>query len=123
MRKVANEDTHMEARLLQKQDWQKIFDRIYKEEKSKEQRITIEVDSEGLGVQKEVNNVPFQGISYDPKDDLVAVDADNMDHLINHPQRIALATSGQDLVCIEVVDADSQRHLVYFQPPLRLPPI
>lgn len=113
----------METRSIQKQDWHKTLDRIYREEKKKLQRITIEVDSEELGAQKEVENVQLQGISYDHKDDLVAVDTDDLEHLINHPQKIEMAVSGDDLVCLEIIDKDKLRHLIYFTPPLGLHPM
>ena len=111
----------METRSIPKQDWQNALDRIYRAEKARPQRITIEVDSQELGAQKEVENVPFQGIGYDHKDDLVAVDTDDIEHLINHPQKIEMAFSGGDLICIEVMDRDKVRHLIYFMPPLPLP--
>lgn len=111
----------MESRSLQKKDWQQTLDRIYREDKTKPQRVTIEIGSEEFGSQKEVENLQLQGISYDHKDDLIAVDTDAIEHLINHPERIEMAFSGSDLICLEVVDRDALRHLIYFIPPLRLP--
>ena len=52
---------------LERRDWQNILDHISRAESS--HKVTIEVDREDLGSQREVENVPLHGVSYDPKGD------------------------------------------------------
>jgi hypothetical protein len=47
----------------------------------------IEVTGLGLGDQIEADFIPLVGLSYDPKNDVLAVTAEGLEHLISHPNR------------------------------------
>jgi hypothetical protein len=51
------------------------------------ERGEIEVASLSMGDQIEAELLPILGIVYDPKDDLIEVALDGLDHLIPHPAR------------------------------------
>ena len=104
---------------LERRDWQSILDHIARAENA--HKVTIEVDREDLGSQKEVENVAMQGLSYDPKGGTIAIRAGAVEHLIARPERIDVAHAGTDLVALEVTSADKTKHLITFVPPLHLP--
>ena len=87
---------------LERRDWQNILDHISRAESS--HKVTIEVDREDLGAQKEVENVPLHGVSYDPKGDMIAIRAGAVEHMIARPERIDVAHAGTDLIAMEVTD-------------------
>jgi hypothetical protein len=111
----------MQSLPLEKQDWQKMLDHISKAQGA--QRITIEIIREDLGAQREVENEKFDGVSYDPKGNTVAVQAGELEHLIQDPAGIEIAHTGAEIVCLEVIGQDGTRHLIYFLPSLHLPDI
>lgn len=106
---------------LERQDWQTVLDLISKVEST--HKVTIEVDREDIGSQKEVENAELQGLSYDHKGGSIAIRAGAVEHMIVKPERIDAAHAGADLIAIEVSERDKTRHLITFAPPLHLPQI
>jgi hypothetical protein len=104
---------------LERQNWQKILDHISPPQNAC--KVTIEVAGADLGAQKEVENVELHGLSYDHKGRTIAVRAGAVEHMIVQPERIDIAHAGTDLICIEILDKESTRHLITFVPPLHLP--
>jgi hypothetical protein len=109
----------MTIRKLDKNQWRAFFDGIPKPLEGK--RAEIEVASLSLGDQIEAEWLPFLGITYDPKDDLVELTLEELDHLIHHPREIYVDDDVVGLVAIEIVTADGVRELVKLKDPLMLP--
>src|SRR5215210_6270415 len=97
------------AKKLEKSIWRSYFDTVSKALVGK--RVEIEVASLKLGDQIEAEWLPLIGITYDPKDDLIEVALEGVDHLIYKPREI----------WIEVVDGDGVRQIVTLSDPLMLP--
>jgi Family of unknown function (DUF5335) len=104
---------------LEQRDWQNILDQISRAEST--HKVTIEVDREDIGAQKEVENVILHGCSYDPRGAAIAIRAGAVEHMIARPQKIDAAHSGADLICVEIIGGDKTRHLITFVPPMHLP--
>jgi Family of unknown function (DUF5335) len=104
---------------LERRNWQIILDLISRSQNTC--KVTIEVDSEELGSQKEVENAELLGVSYDRKGGTIAIRAGAVEHMIAQPERIDIAHAGTDLICMEIAGGDKTRHLVTFVPPLHLP--
>jgi Family of unknown function (DUF5335) len=104
---------------LEHRDWQNILDHISRSENA--HKVTIEIDREDIGAQKEVENVVLHGVSYDPKGCTIAIRAGAVEHMISRPLRIDAAHAGTDLIALEVTGRDKTRHLITFVPPLHLP--
>jgi hypothetical protein len=109
----------METRALEKQDWQKMLDHLSKI--GKDRNITIEVAGEGIGAQSEAEDVALVGMSYGPKDNIVYIIAEDIEHNISNPARIELAQNGGDISAVAVLDESGTRHLLRFDPPLHMP--
>jgi hypothetical protein len=108
----------MTSRQLAKSEWQGYFDRVSKVLGAK--LAELEVTGLGLGDQLEVDWLPLIGLSYDPKDDIVAVMVEGVEHNIQHPKQINVEQDVEALYSIEVVDAGGEHHILRLKDPLRL---
>jgi hypothetical protein len=99
--------------------WRSYFDTVSKALAGK--RVEIEIASLNLGDQIEAEWLPLVGITYDPKNDLIEVALEGVDHLIHKPREVWIEGEGLDLSAIEIVDADNIRQIVVLRDPLMLP--
>lgn len=83
--------------------------------------VTIEVMSEQLGDQVDVERLPLQAINYDPKDNMLEISVGGrsvrypvlLRHFISSPQTISIEGSGPlSPSAILVTDADGVRTLI-----------
>ncbi|WP_027531798.1 DUF5335 domain-containing protein [Bradyrhizobium sp. WSM3983] len=107
------------AKKLEKSQWSIYFDLISKALGGK--RAEIEVASLKLGDQIEAEWLPFFGISYDPKDDVIALALEGHGHLIHKPREIYIEGEGLELSSFEIIDANGERQIVVLRDPLMLP--
>jgi hypothetical protein len=84
---VCHDDTK-----LDKKQWRAFFDGVTSMLEGK--RAEIEVASLRLGDQIEAEWLPLLGISHDPKDDVVEVALEGLDHLIPKPREIYIDDDG-----------------------------
>ncbi len=110
----------MATRELPKSQWEAYFDRVAAHLKAVQAE--IEVASMNLGDQIEAEWVPFYGVSYDPKDDLVEFVLEGVDHLVRHPAQVLVEDSAEGLSSIEIIDSEGVRHIAKFKEVLKLPP-
>lgn len=108
----------MGHRALAKPEWQSYFDRISKGLAGR--RAEIEVSGTGLGHQTEVKMAQLIGITYDPKNDLVEIALEGLDHLIQHPREIYVVDGVEGLASMEIVDSERQKQIVKLSEPLML---
>ena len=108
----------MQSLILEKRQWQPMFDHISRAQKM--QRITIEVMRDDLGAQTEAEKVELYGLSYDPKGKTISIQVSDLEHMIQDPDKIEIAHAGTDIVCIDIVGKDDSHHLISFLPPLHL---
>lgn len=104
---------------LDKEAWHTYFDRMSKLVVGKQAE--IEVASLKLGAQIEAEWVPLLGITYDPKNDVVEVLLEGLDHLIRHPRDIYADQGPAGLTSVEVIDADDVREIIRLRDPIMLP--
>lgn len=104
---------------LEKGEWQRFFDFLSRGLQGT--RAEIEVASLALGNQIEADWLPLIGITYDHKDDLLEVALEGYDHMITHPVDIYLDATTEQLMSLEVVDAEGVRQIVKLREPFMLP--
>lgn len=63
----------------------------------------------------------YCGVTYDPKDDLIEVALDGVDHLIEKPREVWIDDDVESLLSIEIVDAEGGRQIIKLRDPLALP--
>jgi hypothetical protein len=100
----------METIQLAKNDWQPYFDRVSKSLGSTQAE--IEVNSHSLGDQIAARWSPLQGISYDPKDDILAVFMDGLEHMVHHPQSIFVEQDQTEFKSMDVLGEEDTHHIV-----------
>jgi hypothetical protein len=113
----------MEPRKIDKAEWTEFCDRVSLALAGK--TAEIEIASPEIGdqlVQPEGRWLPFQGITYDHKDDLIEIAMTGVDHMVRHPQELYADLEGADLVCLTVIDGDGTKQFVRLRDPLMLPP-
>ncbi len=86
----------------------------------------IEVAGLDIGDQIEAEWITLAGISYDPKDDIVAVDMvskddKNVEHLIHKPVELVIQESAEGVNSITIVDADNHKQIIRLKKRLSLP--
>lgn len=105
---------------LDKGVWHTYFDHFSKLVTGKQAE--IEVASLNIGDQIEAEWVPLLGITYDPKNDLVEVLLEGLDHLIRNPRDIYVEQEASGLLTsMEVIDTDDVRQIIRLRDPLMLP--
>jgi len=109
----------MTTNKLDKKQWRTFFDGITTMLEGK--RAEIEVASLRLGDQIEAKWPPLLGITYDPKDDIVEVALEGLDHLIPKPREIFVEDGAEGMMAFEIVDADDEKQIIKLRDPLMLP--
>ena len=107
------------ARKLEKPEWSSFLDRFDKG--LADTQAEIEVASLNLGDQVQAKWVPLIGIVYDPKDDIVEVAVENLDHIIQRPRELYVEEEDGELSSLAVVDGEGTRHVVNFRQAVNLP--
>jgi hypothetical protein len=109
----------MRTKKLETAEWKAYFDRISKALGGR--LAEIEVASLSLGHQVEANWLPLIGIAYDPKDDILEIALQELDHMIAKPREIAVDEAPNGLTSVEITDSDGIRQIVKLKSPLMLP--
>ena len=107
------------SRQIPQAEWQAYFDSMSNTMAGTQAE--LEVASLGLGDQLEAEWVEFEGITYDPKDDLIEFVLGDLDHMIDKPREIWVDETALSLLGLEVVDAEGLRHILLLRTPLMLP--
>lgn len=104
---------------IPRKNWRSYFDEFSKHMPALE--ATVEVTGRDLGHQILAEHMVLTGLSYDDKDEVFVIGLDapgglpeEAEHLIEHPQRIFVAT-GDDAhleVAIDIEDEENHRHIV-----------
>lgn len=104
---------------LHKTSWKSYFDQISK--RLAGSQVEIEIASLDIGSQIAAEWLPLLGLTYDEQDDLLAVMAEGLDHMIRHPRDVFVENSGADLHSINVIGSDGSSQIIRFREPLALP--
>jgi hypothetical protein len=109
----------MSIRKLARSEWQSYCDRVSKGLEGK--RAQVEVAALPLGDQIAAKWVPIIGITYDPKDDVLEVALEGLDHLIHRPRELAADEGPTGLASVEIIDGEGRKQIVRLMEPLMLP--
>jgi hypothetical protein len=61
------------------------------------------------------------GIVYDPKDDIIEIALENLDHMIRKPREVFVDQGELGLTSLKATDGDGRQHIVQLREPLMLP--
>ena len=101
-------------------DWEQYFDNIAKKIKAMDEKIEIELVAPSVEEFKETQNLALAGISYDPKDKVLSVFCENIDHLINKPQEICVEEENGGVKTIRVTDGTGLQHFIKLSTPVTI---
>jgi Family of unknown function (DUF5335) len=87
-----------------KADWRPFFDRISRSLTGQRAEIVILAPTDGEQIEAEW--LPLLGISYDPKNDVIDIILEGLDHRIAQPQSVVSEERGRGLYSLEIVDRD-----------------
>jgi hypothetical protein len=110
----------MAVQKLDTAEWRVFCDRVSKALVGK--RAEIEIASLAVGSQVEAEWLPLLGIVYDPKDDIVEIALEGLDHIVHRPREMYADLGPDGFTSLEVIDGDDVRQIVKFRDPLMLPP-
>lgn len=108
----------MSIQRIDKSEWTDFFDGFTNALPGK--RAEVEVASLELGDQIAADWLPFVGITYDPKDDLIEIALEGLDHMIRRPQEIHVDYDVGSLISLEVLNGDGVREIVKLKDPVAL---
>jgi hypothetical protein len=84
-------------------------------------RAEIEVASLALGARIEAEWLPFLGIDYDPRNDIIEIALDGLDHLVRNPLELYFDEDPIGMTSLQVIDGDGVRQIILLRDPLMLP--
>ncbi len=105
---------------LDSAQWKDFFDRVSRELTAKQ--VEIEVEGLDIGDEIEAEWIPFTGVSYDPRDDVLSIFSENLEHMIRKPKEIWVDIGVDGLHSMEVIDADDHKQIILLRDDLALPP-
>jgi hypothetical protein len=110
---------------LPRESWQGYFDTLSRTLPAT--NVTVEVAGKDLGAQVEASEVSLTGITYDRKDDVLVVGLDapggqreELEHLVEHPRQIFVATDATR-TAIDIVDGEDRQTIIRMAPAQALP--
>lgn len=83
--------------------------------------VEIEVAGLDLGDQIEAEWVPLNGISYDPKDDVVVVDLEKTEHTVRAPAEVVVDEGDDGIHSISIKCGEGHLHVLRLKEPRKLP--
>lgn len=109
----------MFEQVINRNQWEEFFNRLTQELDGAQTE--IEVASLRIGDQIQARWVPLLGVSYDPKDDIVEIAVQGLDHMVREPTTLTVQWNGAKAESLAVDTRAGDRHIIKFQQPLRLP--
>ena len=109
----------MKTREIPSRHWPEFFDRVSASLQGKS--IDIEIDAPDIGAQVEARKLSLNGLSYDRRGDVVAIDTEAIEHLVRAPRQIYITGDEDAVDSLEITVADGGKHIVSFSEPLALP--
>lgn len=113
---------------LPRETWRPYFDELSRALGTV--KATVEIVGRDLGAQIEAERLILTGITYDDRDDVLVIGldapgkpAEDLEHLVDHPQRIMVATSPTppEEMTIDVQGEDGYQTIVHVERPAALP--
>ena len=109
----------MSVHQVDKSHWKAFFDTLTRTLVGR--RAEVEVASLDLGDQIEAEWLPLIGMAYDPKDDLIEVALEGLDHMILKPREVYVDFNVGGLIGLAVIDSDHVRQIIKLKEPVALP--
>ena len=100
----------MPIRRLKKAEWRSYLDHIARAILGR--RAAIEIRSPQFSNDIQAEWLPLQGISYDPRNDILVIAVSGLKHMVHRPQHLVVEEDGGQLATLEVIDQDGVWQIV-----------
>jgi hypothetical protein len=107
-------------RRLKKAEWRSYLDRIARALIGR--RAAIEIRSPQFSNDIQAEWLPLQGISYDPRKDILEIAVSGLKHMIRKPQHLVVEEDGGELATLEIIDQDGLSQIVRLREEAARPP-
>lgn len=98
--------------------WQPFLDRVTRAIEGAP--VTVEISSLDYGHQRLAENVAIRGISFDPKNGLLEIGLDGLDHRIPHPRSLSVDVQPEGVNALQIVGDGGVRTIIHLKELLRL---
>lgn len=105
----------MAIKKIEKKEWQNYFDTFSKSFLRDEQPeyAEIQVLSSESGIQPESSWLPLEGITYDPKKEILNIKVEKLDHMILHPAKIYVEENDNGWIeSMEITQTDGSKEII-----------
>ncbi len=109
----------MAEKCIVPQDWEGYFDELYKKIKNMDEKVEIDIEAPSVFEKEEAKGLTLLGLSFDPKDKVLSVLCENLDHLIQKPQEICVEEQNGAITQIRVTDGTGAEHFIKFSTPVK----
>jgi len=104
--------------MISKPEWRTYLDHVSKGLVGS--RAEVDVMSLKLGSQVQAHRIRLLGITYDPKNDLLEVALEGLDHLISKPIELYVEEGHTGLESLSVLDGDGNRQIIRLDTPINM---
>ena len=108
--RLDNREQAVPIRRLKKAEWRSYLDRIARALIGR--RAAIEIRSPQFSNDIQAEWLPLQGISYDPRKDILEVAVTGLRHMIRKPLHLVVEEDGGQLATLEIIDQDGLSQIV-----------
>lgn len=84
----------------------------------KDSSAEIEVMAVGIMDKQQTGWIPFYGISYDPREKIISISSEYIDHHIKRPREVRLHAGDKGVDSIEITGGDGYNHLLKLKQPI-----
>ena len=106
----------MSTKMIDSADWRRYLDEI--SETITERRADVRITSLKLGSQIQAEGIRLLGIAYDPKDRVLEIALEGLDHLIREPVELHVQEGRTGIESLSVMDGEGNRHIVQLEQPI-----
>lgn len=80
----------------------------------------IDVVSLDIGDQIQADNVTLFGVVYDPKNDILEIALDGLDHIIHNPHDVYVVEGDAGIEAVGAIDNNGREQIIKFSDPIML---
>ena len=118
MTKQILKEEKMAEKCIVPADWEKYFDNFSKKSKTMDEKIEIDLVAPSVAELREAEKLTLAGISYDPRDKVLSIFCENLDHLIKQPREICVEEENAGVKSIRATDGTGLQHLIKLTTPV-----
>ncbi|RDI62668.1 DUF5335 family protein [Microvirga subterranea] len=106
----------MSTKMIDPADWRRYLDEVSKT--ITERRADVRITSLKLGSQIQAEGIRLLGVAYDPKDRVLEIALEGLDHLIRAPVELHVQEGRTGIESLSILDGEGNKHIVQLEQPI-----